>query len=138
MKCSEECPLMKYHKNKDLVKDISNIYSQSSNQSVDLDVQSLGKSMKDRDLWAFRIRKQNRNETVDGLNPMVKLIGNMHGNEPTGRELLVHLIKYIIWARETLDKNQGTLEDNDPLLERAAKILETTDLWIVPSMNPDG
>ena len=129
---------MKYHKNKDLVKDISNIYSQSSNQSVDLDVQSLGKSMKDRDLWAFRIRKQNRNETVDGLNPMVKLIGNMHGNEPTGRELLVHLIKYIIWARETLDKNQGTLEDNDPLLERAAKILETTDLWIVPSMNPDG
>ena len=129
---------MKYHKNKDLVKDISSIYSQSSNQSVDLDVQSLGKSMKDRDLWAFRIRKQNRNETVDGLNPMVKLIGNMHGNEPTGRELLVHLIKYIIWARETLDKNQGTLEDNDPLLERAAKILETTDLWIVPSMNPDG
>ena len=129
---------MKYHKNKDLVKDISNIYSQSSNQSVDLDVQSLGKSMKDRDLWAFRIRKQNRNETVDGLNPMVKLIGNMHGNEPTGRELLIHLIKYIIWARETLDKNQGTLEDNDPLLERAAKILETTDLWIVPSMNPDG
>lgn len=129
---------MKYHKNKDLVKDISNIYSQSSNQSVDLDVQSLGKSMKDRDLWAFRIRKQNRNETVDGLNPMVKLIGNMHGNEPTGRELLVHLIKYIIWARETLDKNQGTLEDDDPLLERAAKILETTDLWIVPSMNPDG
>ena len=129
---------MKYHKNKDLVKDISNIHSQSSNQSVDLDVQSLGKSMKDRDLWAFRIRKQNRNETVDGLNPMVKLIGNMHGNEPTGRELLVHLIKYIIWARETLDKNQGTLEDDDPLLERAAKILETTDLWIVPSMNPDG
>ena len=129
---------MKYHKNKDLVKDISNIYSQSSNQSVDLDVQSLGKSMKDRDLWAFRIRKQNCNETVDGLNPMVKLIGNMHGNEPTGRELLVHLIKYIIWARETLDKNQGTLEDDDPLLERAAKILETTDLWIVPSMNPDG
>ena len=74
----------------------------------------------------------------DALNPMVKLIGNMHGNEPTGRELLVHLIKYIIWARETLDKNQGALEDNDPLLERAAKILETTDLWIVPSMNPDG
>ena len=129
---------MKYHKNKDLVKDISSIYSQSSNQSVDLDVQSLGKSMKDRDLWAFRIRKQNRNETVDGLNPMVKLIGNMHGNEPTGRELLVHLIKYIIWARETLDKNQGTLKDNDTLLQRAAKILETTDLWIVPSMNPDG
>ena len=138
LKCSEECPLMKYHTNKDLVKDISNIYKQSSNQSVDLEVKSLGKSMKDRDLWAFRIRKQNRNETVDGLNPMVKLIGNMHGNEPTGRELLIHLIKYIIWARETLDKNQGTLKDNDTLLQRAAKILETTDLWIVPSMNPDG
>ena len=49
---------------------------------------------------------------------MVKMVANMHGNEPVGRELLVHLAKYILrFDRE---------------------ILETTDLYILPTMNPDG
>ena len=67
---------------------------------------------------------------------MVKLVGNMHGNEPTGRELLVQLVKYIILANEFLENNLD--HSNDILLKRAANILNTTDLWIVPSMNPDG
>ena len=49
---------------------------------------------------------------------MVKMVANMHGNEPVGREVLVHLAKYILrFDRE---------------------ILETTDLYILPTMNPDG
>ena len=48
----------------------------------------------------------------------MKMVANMHGNEPVGRELLVHLAKYILrFDRE---------------------ILETTDLYILPTMNPDG
>ena len=65
------------------------------------------------------------------------LTANMHGNEPTGRELLVHLVKYIVLAKEYLKKDEGAITQ-DPLLRRAANILDTTDLWIVPSMNPDG
>jgi hypothetical protein len=59
------------------------------------------------------------------LKPRVKLIGNMHGNEPVGRELLVHLANYLPKMAEEGD-------------ERAKRILDTTDLYILPTMNPDG
>ena len=65
---------------------------------------------------------QDENEL---LRPKVKLVGNMHGNEPVGRELLIHLARYLLHASR----------DGD---ERAKKILESMDLYILPTMNPDG
>ena len=65
---------------------------------------------------------QDENEL---LRPKVKLVGNMHGNEPTGRELIIHLAKYLLSAHR----------DGD---ERATKILKSMDLYILPTMNPDG
>ena len=75
----------------------------------------------------------NSVDTVSSdLRPMVKLVGNIHGNEPVGRELLIHFARYILTAAKT-PKNQ-----RDSLAQRAANILKMTDLWILPSMNPDG
>ena len=71
----------------------------------------------------------------EDLRPLVKLVGNMHGNEPTGRELLIHLSKYIILADRYRHRRT---EIKDPKLKRAAQILKHTDLWILPTMNPDG
>ena len=68
------------------------------------------------------IKFQDENEL---LRPKVKLVGNMHGNEPTGRELIIHLAKYLLSAHR----------DGD---ERATKILKSMDLYILPTMNPDG
>ena len=59
------------------------------------------------------------------LRPKVKLVGNMHGNEPVGRELLIHLAKYLLHSKR----------DGDA---RASGILRSTDLYILPTMNPDG
>ena len=58
------------------------------------------------------------------LKPMMKLIANMHGNEAVGREMLLSLSSYLL-------RNYGT----DP---RVTAILDTTDLHILPSLNPDG
>lgn len=55
----------------------------------------------------------------------MKLIGNMHGNEPVGRELLIHLARYLLTKAKEGDA-------------RAKRIIETVDLYILPTMNPDG
>ena len=68
------------------------------------------------------------------LRPLVKLVGNMHGNEPTGREMLIHLAKYIILAKNMRPEDLK----RDQLAQRAANLLATTDLWLLPTMNPDG
>ncbi len=49
----------------------------------------------------------------------------MHGNEPVGRELLIHLARYLLTMSKAGDR-------------RAARILDSVDLHVLPTMNPDG
>jgi len=82
-----------------------------------------GSTVEGRQLAVIRISGEVQQERKL-LKPMVKLIANMHGNEPVGRELMLALARYLL-------QNNG----RDP---RVTRIVEELDIHILPSLNPDG
>lgn len=122
--CSESCPLMRYHDHNGLVAALKSM-AQSSPHATTF---TLGKSILGAELMGIRLKDSSDDKLK--LKPMVKLIGNMHGNEPTGREMLIHLAQYIL--------SSATNPDPDAFGMRAKRLLKTTDLWLLPTMNPDG
>jgi carboxypeptidase D len=81
----------------------------------------LGLSVEGRHLWALRI---SDNVLVEEDEPEFKYISTMHGDEVVGTQLCLMLIDYLL-------SRYGT----DP---QATNIVNETELWIVPLMNPDG
>jgi hypothetical protein len=81
----------------------------------------LGLSVEGRHLWALRI---SDNVLVEEDEPEFKYISTMHGNEILGATLCMMLIDHLL-------NNYGT--DG-----QATNIVDETELWIVPLMNPDG
>ncbi|XP_038696670.1 carboxypeptidase SOL1 isoform X2 [Tripterygium wilfordii] len=97
---------------------ISRVYRGYSNG---LSLISIGMSVNGFPLWVIEISDKPGEEEAE---PAFKFIGNVHGDEPVGRELLIILANWIC--------------DNylkDPL---ARLIVENVHLHILPSMNPDG
>lgn len=82
---------------------------------------SLGKSVEGRELWMVKI---SDNVGVDELEPEFKYISSMHGDEITGRELTQ------MWIKDVLE---GYGKD-----ERITELVNNTEIYVMPSMNPDG
>ncbi|XP_020223688.1 carboxypeptidase SOL1 isoform X1 [Cajanus cajan] len=107
-----------YMSNADLELAIKEFGQRCSNISR---IYSIGKSVNGVPLWAIEISDKPGDEET---KPAFKYIGNVHGDEPVGRELLIFLANWLC--------------DNhlkDPL---ATLIVENVHLHLLPSMNPDG
>ncbi|KAL5779034.1 hypothetical protein ACOSQ2_009771 [Xanthoceras sorbifolium] len=107
-----------YMTNSDLEKAVKAFGQRCSNISR---IYSIGKSVNGVPLWVIEISDK---PGVEEPEPAFKFIGNVHGDEPVGRELLLLLANWIC------DNHM-----KDPL---ARLIVENLHLHILPSMNPDG
>jgi len=82
---------------------------------------TIGQSVQRRELWAMLIT-DNPYEEED--EPEFKYIATMHGDEPLGTELCLYFIDLLL-------NSYGV----DP---RITSLIDSTVIWIVPLMNPDG
>jgi hypothetical protein len=82
---------------------------------------SVGKSVKGKDLWVLKI---SDNPELDEVEPEFKYISSMHGDEITGRELMLR------FAEEMLSQASSN--------SLYKELITKTEIFIMPSMNPDG
>ena len=80
-----------------------------------------GPSVQGRELWLMKISAHaQRNDE----RPKILLIANMHGDETVGRELMLYLIRML-----TMEYKQD---------DRITRLVNASQIFIMPSMNPDG
>lgn len=82
---------------------------------------SIGKSVEGRELWVVKISDHPKK---DEQEPKFKYVANMHGDEIVGRELMVKFI-------EDLAQNYSSNA-------RIKNLIDHTQIYILPSLNPDG
>ncbi len=84
-------------------------------------VETIGSSGGGRPILAIRITDNPGSEEAE---PEVRLVGAIHGNEVVGVEMSLRFIDYLL---------SGYASDS-----RIQALVDSTDIWIVPVMNPDG
>ncbi|XP_068611174.1 carboxypeptidase M [Brachionichthys hirsutus] len=110
----------RYHDNREIAALLH--YFNDSYQNI-THLYSIGQSVKGQELWVLALGRVPDCHTV-GI-PEFKYVANMHGNEVLGRVLMLQLIQHLLRG----------YRGNDA---QAMKILDSTRVHIMPTMNPDG
>lgn len=84
-------------------------------------IETIGYSGESRKIIAVKI---SDNPNIDESEPAVRLIGNIHGDEKLGAELLLKLADYLT----------GSYNSDNQIKE----LVDNLEIWIVPVLNPDG
>jgi len=110
---------MKYHNYTSMTTYLRHVSTIYANLTA---LYSIGQSVQGRELWVMVVSSSPYEHMIG--KPNVKYVANMHGNEALGRELMLHLILYLVQNYDT-DYYVRWLLDN-------------TRIHVMPSMNPDG
>lgn len=96
---------------------------------------NIGESVEGRKLWVLEITEEPGKHQL--LKPEFKYVANLHGNEVVGRELLLHLARLLVENyKASLEEPLNNTKPSSPKFVR--KLLKSTRIHIMPSMNPDG
>ena len=114
---------------------------------------SLGTSYEGREIWMVKLSDNvNNNEEEPG----VLLMGAHHGNEKPSFEVLIYFIKHVVedYYKENtdddqdglvnedpidgLDNDEDELVDEDPSEDRVRDVINNTQIFLIPMVNPDG
>ena len=123
------------------------------NNSDIMDLYSIGKTYEKRDIWLVKI---SDNVTNDEDEPGVLLMGAHHGCEKASYEVLIHYILHLLgnYSKvdfdddfdgfinedniDGLDNDLDGLIDEDPSESRVRTIINSSQIFIIPMVNPDG
>jgi hypothetical protein len=111
-------PLKGYHTYDELVSEMHQIASDHPDLCH---LESAGQSVQGRELLFMKI---SDNVDMEEPEPEFKYISSMHGDEPVGMELCLFLINLLV-------QEYGL---NDTI----TALVDETEIWIMPLMNPDG
>jgi len=98
---------------------------------------SIGTTYEGRDIWMVKL---SENVTRDDDEPGVLFMGAHHGDEKPSFEVLIFFINYIIdtYQMDYMDNEGDGYVDENPECQRVRDILNTTQIYIIPMVNPDG
>jgi carboxypeptidase T len=111
----------KFHTYDQLTQALQSLQKQNSDIAA---LQSIGKTIEGRDIWAIHFNS-SREALSQGVSnkPGVVFMGNHHAREHLSLEVPFMLAQYLMDHRK--DSNISAL-------------LDTRDIWIIPMVNPDG
>ncbi len=85
-------------------------------------IYNIGQSVQGRSIWVMKITSNP--DVNDPDKPKVRMIGNVHGDEYISMEIMLLLMEYLT-----------SHYDSNPYV---TELVNTREIWIQPSVNPDG
>ncbi len=136
-----------YQEMTDLLQDLEDEYSDI------LKLETIGYTYEGRAIWMVKL-SDNVDENED--EPGVLLMGAHHGNEKPSFEAVIFFIKHMVYNYskintdddldgqinedpiDGIDNDEDGLLDEDPSEDRVREVIDNTQIFCIPMVNPDG